>query len=316
MKSRPAARCLTLLLAALALAGCRSAPSEGTRPDAARAQLADPSSPQSLRVAVEKVRRLHAPLGPTQPGDWLESFNEPGQTFEEYLKSSPTRPEGVRRVLYVQPLGTFTPEQTRVVELAADYMSRFFSLPVRVLAAAPLDKVPRTARRRSVWGDEQIQAGYLMLEVLRPKLPPDAAALIGFTASDLFPDETLNFVFGQASLSERVGVWSLYRLGRPEANADSFKLVLLRTLKIATHETGHMFSLAHCTRYECVMNGTNSLNESDRRPLDACAECMAKLCWAARADPRERYARLAAFFAEHDLPYERRFFEDSARALE
>jgi archaemetzincin len=154
-----------------------------------------------------------------------------------------------------------------------------------------------------------------MLEVLRPKLPPDAAALIGFTSSDLFPDETLNFVFGQASLSERVGVWSLYRLGRPEANADSFKLVLLRTLKIAAHETGHMFSLAHCTKYECVMNGTNSLNESDRRPLDACAECMAKLCWAAGADPRERYARLAAFCAEHDLPYERRFFEDAARAL-
>lgn len=316
MRSRPAALCLTLVLAALALADCRNAPAEKSRDEGARGRSSAPSSPEALSAAVEKVRRLHAPMGPTQPGDWLETFHEPGQTFEEYLKSNPTRPEGVRRVLYVQPLGTFTPAQTRVVGLAAEYMSRFFGLPVRVLAPAPLDKVPRTARRRSVWGDEQIQAGYLMLEVLRPKLPTDAAALIGFTASDLFPDETLNFVFGQASLSERVGVWSLYRLGRPEADADSFKFVLLRTLKIATHETGHMFSLAHCTKYECVMNGTNSLNESDRRPLDACAECMAKLCWAAGVDPRERYARLADFCAEHDLLYERRFFDDSARALE
>lgn len=316
MRSRPAALCLTLVLAALALADCRNAPAEKSRDEGARGRSSAPSSPEALSAAVEKVRRLHAPMGPTQPGDWLETFHEPGQTFEEYLKSNPTRPEGVRRVLYVQPLGTFTPAQTRVVGLTAEYMSRFFGLPVRVLAPAPLDKVPRTARRRSVWGDKQIQAGYLMLEVLRPRLPTDAAALIGFTASDLFPDETLNFVFGQASLSERVGVWSLYRLGRPEADADSFKFVLLRTLKIATHETGHMFSLAHCTKYECVMNGTNSLNESDRRPLDACAECMAKLCWAAGVDPRERYARLADFCAEHDLPYERRFFDDSARALE
>lgn len=316
MRGRPAVLCLALALAALALADCRAPTRESARPDAGRAPSSAPSSPEALGAAVEKLRRLHTPMGPTQPGDWLETFPEPGQTFEEYLKSNPTRPEGVRRVLYVQPLGSFTPAQTRVVGLAAEYMSRFFGLPVRLLAPAPLDRVPPAARRRSVWGDEQIKAGYVMLEVLRPNLPPDAAALIGFTSADLFPDETLNFVFGQASLSERVGVWSLYRLGRPEANADSFKFVLLRTLKIAAHETGHMFSLEHCTRYECVMNGTNSLNESDRRPLDACAECMAKLCWAAGLDPRERYARLAAFCDEHDLAYEGRFFVESARALE
>ena len=218
-------------------------------------------------------------------------------------------------MLYVRPLGAFTPAQTRVVALAADYMSRFFALPVRVLAPARLGKVPRPARRRAAWG-EQIRADYITMEVLRPALPPDAAALIGFTASDLYPDETMNYVFGQASLEERVGVWSLYRLGRPDLDETNFKFTLLRTLKVATHETGHMFSLRHCTKYECVMNGMNSLNEADRHPLDACPECMAKLCWAAGADPRERYARLAAFCAEHDLPYEGRFFEDSARALE
>ncbi|HEX8282120.1 MAG TPA: archaemetzincin [Pyrinomonadaceae bacterium] len=317
MTKRAAATCAALLLAALALADCRTAPGERSRADAGRARPPAPSSPEALRAAVEKLRRLHTPLGPPQPGDWLETFKEPGQTFEEYLKSNPTRPEGVRRVLYVQPLGSFTPAQTRVVGLTADYMSRFFGLPVRVLDPARLGKVPGKALRDSPVGSgKQIQAGYIMMEVLRPKLPPDAAALIGFTSSDLFPDETMNYVFGQASLDARVGVWSLYWLGRPDASEADFKFTLLRTLKIAAHETGHMFSLAHCTKYECVMNGTNSLNESDRHPLDACAECAAKLCWAAGADPRERYARLAAFCADHDLPYERRFFEDSARALE
>jgi archaemetzincin len=315
MKTRKAALSLVILLAALALADCRTATKEQPRPVDGRA--AAPSSPEGLNVAIEKVRRLHKVLGPPQPGDWLETFIEPGQTFEEYLKANPTRPEGARRVLYVQPLGSFTPAQTRVVALAADYMSRFFNLPVRVLAPAPLGKVPRAALRDSPMGNgKQVKAGYITSEILRPALPADAAALIGFTSSDLYPDETLNYVFGQASLSDRVGVWSLYWLGRPDLSEDDFKFTLLRTLKVAAHETGHMFSLQHCTKYECVMNGMNSLSEADRHPLDACPECMAKLCWAAGADPRERYRRLAAFFAEHDLPYERRFFEDSVRALE
>lgn len=126
----------------------------------------------------------------------------------------------------------------------------------------------------------------------------------------------MNFVFGQANLSQRVGVWSLFRLGRPDLSDDDFRFTLLNTLKIAAHETGHMFSIQHCTKYECVMNGTNSLDETGRHPLDACPECMAKLCWAAGADPRERYLRLAAFCAEHGLAAEQSFFEASARALE
>lgn len=315
MKPRRAALTSLLLLAALAAADCRTATRKGaTRPDEAKASA--PSSPEALRLAIEKVRPLHREMGKPQPGEWLDTFPEPGQTFEEYIGGNPTRPEGERRVLYVQPLGRFTPAQTRVVALAADFMSRFFGLAVRLRDPAPLDNVPRSARRVSLWGDRQVQAGYVMMNVLRPTLPPDAAALIAFTSSDLFPDETLNFVFGQASLEQQVGVWSLYRLGDPDASEKDFRLTLLRTLKIASHETGHMFSLRHCTKYECVMNGTNHIVETDRHPLAACPECTAKLCWAAEVDPRERYARLAQFCTGQGLEEERRFFEASLRALE
>ena len=41
---------------------------------------------------------------------------------------------------------------------------------------------------------------------------------------------------------------------------------------VIAHETGHMFSMRHCTKYECLMSGTNHLNETDRRPIDACPE--------------------------------------------
>ena len=61
------------------------------------------------------------------------------------------------------------------------------------------------------------------------------------------------------------------------------------------HETGHMLGIQHCTAYECGMNGSNHLEESDRQPLAFCPECEMKVWWACRLDPVRRYEQLAAF---------------------
>jgi archaemetzincin len=151
--------------------------------------------------------------------------------------------------------------------------------------------------------------------VLTPRLPRDAAATICFTACDLWPGPGWNFVFGQASLEGRVGVWSIARFGDPDESEESFRLVLLRTLKLATHEAGHMFSLAHCTAYACDMNGSNSLDESDRHPLALCPECLAKICWATRADPAERYRKLIEFCKREGLKAEAERYEKLLAAV-
>lgn len=310
-----------LALCLLVLPSCRTAaPRTDSAPVTAATPAASPqrveASPESLRRALAAVRHLHRTMRKPLPGDWLTTFPEPGQTFEEYLRSDPVRPSAERRTLYVQPLGEFTTAQRRIVALAADFMSHFFNLPVKLLPEQVIPSIPAEARRvHPEWGDRQILAAHITMKVLRPVLPADAVALIAFTSSDLYPGGDMNYVFGQASFRERVGVWSLYRLGKPDADERNFRLTLLRTLKIATHETGHMFSIKHCTKYECVMSGTNSLHETDRRPLDACPECMAKICWATNTSPRERYARLARFCEANGLDHERRFFQTSADAL-
>ena len=122
-------------------------------------------------------------------------------------------------------------------------------------------------------------------------------------------------MFGQASLRERVGVWSIHRNGDPDKDAASFRICLLRTLKTATHETGHMFSMLHCTAYECNLCGSNHRAESDRRPLALCPECLAKVCWACRADPLERFGRLSAFCKAHGLKGEAATYDRAIRAL-
>jgi archaemetzincin len=274
-----------------------------------------------LRRALAALAPLHQKLPAPKAGDWLAEHPEKGQSFAQYLAGHPALPDpaegpGKRRHLDVQLLGPLTPGQRRVVDLVRDYLGRFYGLPVRVRPELPLSLVPATARRNHPsWGTPQILTEHILDELLRPRLADDAMALLCLTASDLWPGEGWNFVFGQASLKERVGVWSIHRYGDPDADAESFQLALLRALKVAVHETGHMFSIRHCTAYRCVMNGSNSLDESDRGPLWLCPECMAKVTWATRVDPRERYWALLAFAQDHHLDAEAAHFRRSLEAL-
>lgn len=263
-----------------------------------------------------KLLPLHQKLGRPSPGDWLAEHPEPGQTYRQYIQGNPVKPDQTRRILYVQPLGDFTPTQKGIVEKTAAYMGRYFNLPVKVRETLPTSVVPAKARRvHPVWKDRQILSTYVLDDLLTPRLPKDAAALIAFTSSDLWPGEGWNFVFGQASLEDRVGVWSIYRYGDPDESAEAYRRCLLRTIKVGTHETGHMFSLGHCTFYECNMAGSNHLAEADRCPAWLCPVCLAKLCWATGDDPQKRYERLASFCKENGLKREQEFFEKSLAAL-
>ena len=274
----------------------------------------DPIRIGELERAIEVLRPLHTTLGPPKPRDWLYHHKEPGQTFKEYLNSRPVTPRGERRFIYVQPLGEFTDAQRRIVTLAADFIGRSYNVPVAVNEDLPLSLIPKKARRLH-WGKRQILTGYVLHKVLKPRLPEDAAAYIAFTTSDLWPGEGWNFVFGQASLRDRVGVWSINRFGDPHESEEGFRLCLLRTMKTGTHELGHMFGMLHCTAYECGMCGSNSLPESDGRPLAFCPECMAKVSWATGADPIERYEKLADFCQSHGLDDEADFYKRSLHAL-
>jgi archaemetzincin len=269
----------------------------------------------SLPPKFAKLVPLHTELGKPRPGDWLDQHSEPGQTYRQYLRSNPVRADRRRSVLYVQPLGTFSPSEKKIIDRTTEFLGIYFQLPVKTRDALSLDLIPQTARRKPEGRQaEQILTTYVLDEVLKPRLAKDAVALIAFTTADLWPGEGWNYVFGQASLGDRVGVWSIHRYGDPATGDEAFRRCLLRTLKTATHETGHIFSLPHCTFYECNMCGSNNLPEADRRPLEPCPICLAKLCYATGADPARRFQKLIEFYKAHDLKAEQEFCEKSLAA--
>ncbi len=251
-------------------------------------------------------------MGKPGPYDWLTDNKEGGQTFDEYIGGNPTVPTEDRKIIYVQPIGKFTAQQSQVIETTSDYLEAFFGLPVKALPLKPAPPKLKEPDQRIIDypAHRQLRSGYLLEKILPPLLPKDGAALIAFTNEDLYPDPTMNYVFGQASLEKRVGVWSLYRLDG-QATFDTF---LRRTMKIAAHETGHMFSFRHCTKYECVMSGSNHIAETDRWPIDACPECMAKIAWMNKEKPLERYKRLVAFAKKYRMS-EAADFEKKQKAV-
>ena len=77
---------------------------------------------------------------------------------------------------------------------------------------------------------------------------------------------------------------------------DAQALLLRRALLVVAHETGHMFSLPHCRRYECLMNGMNSLAELDRGTPWLCPDCLRKLQWNVGLDVLAHYRALRTFY--------------------
>uniref|UniRef100_A0A2K5PSM7 Archaemetzincin-2 n=1 Tax=Cebus imitator TaxID=2715852 RepID=A0A2K5PSM7_CEBIM len=182
---------------------------------------------------------------------------------------------------------------------------QFFSDPYR--------KIP-SPDKHSIY----IQSIGDILKFLKKKKPEDAFCIVGITMIDLYPRDSWNFVFGQASLTDGVGIFSFARYGsdfyslRYEGKVKKLKktsssdysifdnyyipeitsVLLLRSCKTLTHEIGHIFGLRHCQWLACLMQGSNHLEEADRRPLNLCPICLRKLQCAIGFSIVERYKAL------------------------
>jgi archaemetzincin len=261
-----------------------------------------------------KLTPLATALPKPGPGDWLNKHHEDGQTFEQYLAAKPVRRSDKLTTIYICLIGEFTPQQREVLTATEKYLSILYDAPVKERKSVALADIPPRGQRGE--GDtHQILTTYVLGEVLGPDRPKDALAYLAFTASDLYPAESWNFVFGQATLDQRVGVWSIHRNGDPAESEEAYRLCLLRTMKIAGHETGHILTIQHCIAYHCGMNGCNNRGESDRAPLSFCPVCFRKLCWNLQVDPQTHLQKLARFCAEEKFTEEAASFERQAKAL-
>jgi archaemetzincin len=232
-------------------------------------------------------------------GDWLAEHFEPGQSFDNFVSIEPAKPDRHRNKIYLQPLGDFIDGQSPSLENLRTYTASYFMMDVKILPVLPAMGSELRTRRNPCTRNRQILTGDVLL-LLRKRRPPDAFCVLAITMEDLYPGPSWNFVFGQASHQDRVGVFSFARYDPAfygEKRGKDFKEILLRrSCKVLAHETGHMFSMAHCIYFKCVMNGSNHLQESDARPLFLCPVCLRKLQYTIGFDVVGRYRKLLDFY--------------------
>ncbi len=228
------------------------------------------------------------PMKKPGPGDWLAVHAEAGQTYQEFVEAKLPQPSSSRDKLYIQPLGAYSREAPGL-EVLSLFCSTFFDVEVVVLASVEVDSSRIQSRENPYTGDLQLLSTDI-LKFLRTEKAEDAFAVIAVTLVDLYPHDEWNFVFGQANYYSGVGVFSFARYG------DDPKKVLSRSLKVMTHEFGHMYGVKHCIHFQCLMNGSNSLSETDRQPQHLCPVCLRKIQASTGTQLLERYVKLKSFY--------------------
>jgi archaemetzincin len=281
----------------LPLASCSNVPAPAV-------DRAESLRSETLPPAYARLRAAANAKPPPAPGDWLSIHKESGQSLAEFGRMPHRVPTTERGTIVLTRLGNVTPEQNRVLALTAMYVETFFGRPVRFAPDLDLARIPASAQRESRGFGLQVRTSFVLDSLMTPERPPDAFVYVAFSTLDLFPEASWNFVFGQARPAEGVGVWSLARFSEAPGADRGDRLLLRRTMRTASHEVGHLLGLPHCIAYECLMNGSNSLEESDARPLELCPVCMAKLCASLGLDSAARMARLANVLDEFGMARE------------
>lgn len=247
-------------------------------------------------LSVDAALDLHRALTPhdiaqppAQPEDWRAQADETRLPLASFLKTFPPLPANQR--MYVLAIGRFAPEQAQVLADTEAYLRLAYAMPVLRLPDLPDEAVSPRWRIGDQW-----HAPTVLLRVVEPLRPPDAAAVLAFTVADLTPGGGWNFVYGQAMPQYKVGIWSLARLGDADAH-----VTLRRVLVTAAHETGHMLGIDHCAGPRCLMNGANHQQELDGTPLLPCADDAVRFLWRSPVEPVGQARALAAFLHQRGL---------------
>ncbi|KAG2460515.1 AMZ2 protein, partial [Polypterus senegalus] len=175
-------------------------------------------SPGERRLLEDCLRSdstLFHPITLHSPSDWILAHPESTQDFEAFYKNPYRKtPNKGRNTVYILTIGSFgtSEDSTRLyVEWLQEYCEAFYyGLAVRLLEPVSVSETACAFRINENTCNLQIHAGSL-LHYLKKRKPKDAFCIVGITMIDLYPEDSWNFVFGQASLTEGMGIFSFAR---------------------------------------------------------------------------------------------------------
>ena len=152
----------------------------------------------SLDGLPEDLRRAFLPNGDFDPiplpgsNDWLAVHDEPGQTFTDFVKSRPNKPDTVRNTIYLQPLEEFQKSNAPPIDKLVHFAEAFFAMNVEVLPSLATSSPRITTRINRYTHQEQLLTRDI-LRLLSETLPENAFCVVAITMRDLYPGPSWNF---------------------------------------------------------------------------------------------------------------------------
>ncbi|KAJ8024094.1 Archaemetzincin-2 [Holothuria leucospilota] len=234
---------------------------------------------------------------------WRSMFDLPLPPFKKFDFSRP-------KAMHLLSLETFHIKDAKVngipfVEFIGSFLKTFFSgLNIHLVEQFSAEDFNPIHRKHPVTGKRQLLVSDFYGKMHEVTKLPKSDYILGLTWTDLYPKEELNFVLGEASYHHKCGVFSFGRF-EPQTfegqatsdNEDDTDLeldgeIVWKMLRVATHETCHLFGLQHCVFFHCAMNGSSSISEAITQPLFLCPVCLRKLQKFLGFDVLERYQDL------------------------
>jgi len=256
--------------------------------------------PDTIR-ALDNIDNFWTQIRKPQRGDWLYPNGHKGQTYDNFKGKAIN---SIRDVLYLQPIvyrknSVITPE---ILDNMRLWLLAFYS-PCKVKILPNIYEEVLIEKKVNIQQNCNDKNQYNAIGILNLIIGPiqnsmkDAIGVISFTDVDLFTERLSNYCFGYG-IPSLGGVQSIHRFmpdftDEEYDNEEVFKSkLMLRILKIATHEIGHMFGHMHCIHYNCLMMGTNGLWQTDQNPIYFCPICYRKLYKCLKFNHKDRYEQL------------------------
>ncbi|CAF3455936.1 unnamed protein product [Rotaria sp. Silwood1] len=278
--------------------------------------------PRDMQIAVtNKLDESFKPVPRPNRDDWLRNHEEKGQTMKSFERTtSKAVPHATYKTIYIQPVGSFNHPRAAPLDVIIEFARVFFSgCEVELL---PTIDFSNNMKYRENYGIRQYRTDgfYNYLSQTRHKRDARRELLcVAVTMADIYPDESWNFVYGEAQAIDGVGVYSFARLDPlfPESSqtllssplTDEHRIIMLRRcIKILLHELGHLFGLEHCIYYICLMNGANHEIEMDQQPLYLCPVCLRKLYSTLQFNVQDMYENFVNLCEKYGLEEERLWY--------